>query len=129
MFPNPFAVYLHGTPNRVLFSLVERDVSSGCIRVESPVVLANFVLADNDRWTVQALNEIIEKGETRVVWLNHPIPVHLVYLTAWVDATGVIQFRRDIYDRDRDLERALSRRRTNQPLVLQLFRKQMPGGQ
>ena len=113
MFPNPFAVYLHGTPNRLLFNLVERDVSSGCIRVESPAVLANFVLAENDRWTVQALTEIIEKGDTRVIWLDHPIPVHLVYMTAWVNAKGVIQFRRDIYDRDRDLEQALGQRRAN----------------
>jgi murein L,D-transpeptidase YcbB/YkuD len=78
-------------------------------------------LAENDRWTVQALTEIIEKGDTRVIWLDHPIPVHLVYMTTWVNAKGVIQFRRDIYDRDRDLEQALGQRRANQPPAFTSF--------
>ena len=115
MFPNPFAVYLHDTPNHSLFNRVQRDSSSGCIRVESPAVLANFVLAGDERWTAEALTEAIEKGGTRTIRLNYPIPVHLLYMTAWADETGVIQFRNDIYDRDRDLERALNLRRPNKP--------------
>ena len=115
MFPNPFAVYLHDTPNRSLFKRVQRDFSSGCIRVEAPFVLADFVLAGDQRWTPNALTEAIEKGETRTIRLKHPVPVHLLYMTAWADETGVIQFRRDIYDRDRELDRALSRRRPNPP--------------
>ena len=115
MFPNPFAVYLHDTPNRSLFRRVQRDFSSGCIRVEAPLVLADFVLAGDGRWSPDALTEAIEKGETRTIRLKRPIPVHLLYMTAWVDETGVIQFRSDIYDRDRDLERALSRRRPTHP--------------
>ena len=115
MFPNQFAVYLHDTPNHSLFNRVQRDFSSGCIRVESPAVLANFVLEGDGRWTPDALTEIIEKGENRTIWLKHPVPVHLLYMTAWADERGVIQFRRDIYDRDRDLERALNQRRPNQP--------------
>jgi len=115
MFPNQFAVYLHDTPNRSLFKRVQRDFSSGCIRVEAPLPLADFVLAGDQRWPPIALTEAIEKGETRTIWLNHPVPVHLLYMTAWADETGVIQFRSDIYDRDRDLDRALSRRRPNPP--------------
>ena len=115
MFPNPFAVYLHDTPNRSLFKRVQRDFSSGCIRVEAPFVLANFVLAGDGRWTSDALSEAIGNGETRTIWLKRPVAVHLLYMTAWADKTGVIQFRRDIYDRDRDLDRALSRRRPNHP--------------
>lgn len=115
MFPNPFAVYLHDTPNRSLFKHVQRDFSSGCIRLESPLVLANFVLAGDKRWTPDTLTEAIEKGETRTIRLEHPVPVHLLYMTAWADKTGVIQFRSDIYDRDRDLERALNQRRPNHP--------------
>ncbi|MBC2709853.1 MAG: L,D-transpeptidase family protein [Desulfosarcina sp.] len=111
MFPNQFAVYLHDTPNRSLFNRVQRDFSSGCIRVEAPVVLANFVLAGDERWRPDALTEAIEEGETRTIWLSHPVPVHLLYMTAWADETGVIQFRSDIYNRDRDLERALTRSR------------------
>ena len=116
MFPNPFAVYLHDTPNRSLFNRVQRDFSSGCIRVEAPSVLANFVLAGDQRWTPSALTEAIEKGEPRTIRLNHPVLVHLLYMTAWTDEKGVIQFRSDIYDRDRDIEHALNQRRPNQPI-------------
>ncbi len=115
MFPNPFAVYLHDTPNRSLFKRVQRDFSSGCIRVEAPFVLADFVLAGDQRWTPNALTQTIKEGETRTIRLNHPVPVHLLYMTAWADETDVVQFRRDIYDRDRELDRALSRRRPNPP--------------
>jgi murein L,D-transpeptidase YcbB/YkuD len=115
MFPNPFAVYLHDTPNRSLFKRVQRDFSSGCIRVEAPFVLADFVLAGDKRWTPEALTEALEKGETRTIRLNHPVSVHLLYMTAWADEKGVIQFRSDIYDRDRELDRALGQRRPNRP--------------
>jgi murein L,D-transpeptidase YcbB/YkuD len=115
MFPNPFAVYLHDTPNRSLFKRVQRDFSSGCIRVEAPFVLADFVLAGDQRWTPDALTEALENGETRTIRLKQPVSVHLLYMTAWADETGVIQFRRDIYDRDRELDRALGQRRPNRP--------------
>jgi L,D-transpeptidase YcbB len=111
MFPNPFAVYLHDTPNRSLFKRVQRDLSSGCIRVEAPLVLANFVLEGDERWKPDKLTEAIKKGEPRTIWLKHPVPVHLLYMTAWADELGVIQFRKDIYNRDRDLEHALNQRK------------------
>jgi murein L,D-transpeptidase YcbB/YkuD len=115
MFPNQFAVYLHDTPNRSLFNQAQRDFSSGCIRVESPAALADFVLAGDGRWTPNGLAEMIEKGETRTIRLKQPVPVHLLYMTAWADETGDIQFRSDIYDRDKALEEALDRRRPNKP--------------
>ncbi len=115
MFPNQFAVYLHDTPNRSLFKRVQRDLSSGCIRVESPAALANFVLKGDEHWTPEALAEIIESGETRTIRIKHPLPVHLLYMTAWADETGVIQFRGDIYGRDQDLAQALNQRRPNSP--------------
>jgi murein L,D-transpeptidase YcbB/YkuD len=115
MFPNLFAVYLHDTPNRALFNRVQRDFSSGCIRVESPAALADFVLAGDDQWTPEVLAESIEKGKTRTIRLKQPVPVHLLYLTAWTDKTGDIQFRSDIYERDKALEAALDRRRPNNP--------------
>ncbi len=117
MFPNPFAVYLHDTPDRDLFNRIQRDFSSGCIRVEAPAVLANFVLAGDEKWVPDALAEAFEEGEPRTIQLKHPVPVHLLYMTAWVDETGRIQFRSDIYDRDRDLSRALGQRRPIPPIV------------
>jgi murein L,D-transpeptidase YcbB/YkuD len=111
MFPNEFAVYLHDTPERAHFNRVQRDLSSGCIRVESPVALADFVLAADGRWTAEMLTEVIEKGETRTISLISPVPVHLLYMTAWTDALDVLHFRRDIYHRDGQLAWALDQRR------------------
>lgn len=113
MFPNLFAVYLHGTPNHSLFNRVQRDLSSGCIRLESPNMLADFVLQGDGRWNLHQLNDILDKNETRVIHLSRPLPVHLLYMTAWVDSAGTLQFREDIYERDRDLAYALSLRRPN----------------
>jgi murein L,D-transpeptidase YcbB/YkuD len=76
------------------------------------------VLAQDDRWTPETLSEVIEQGATRTIRLAHPVPVHLLYMTAWADESGVIQFRNDIYNRDRDLARALGRRRPNPPPVV-----------
>ncbi|BBO89988.1 L,D-transpeptidase family protein [Desulfosarcina ovata] len=109
MFPNPFAIYLHDTPHRSLFRRAQRDFSSGCIRVEAPMALAHFVLAENPTWTDDKLTELIDSGETRTIRLRHPVPVHLVYMTAWTDETGSLQFRSDIYQRDRDLQKAFDR--------------------
>ena len=111
MFPNPFAVYLHDTPNHANFSRTQRDLSSGCIRVESPLDLARFALADEENDPARHLAEWLASGETRTVFIHRPLWVHLLYMTAFADDDGRIQFRRDIYDRDRDLQRAIDRRR------------------
>jgi murein L,D-transpeptidase YcbB/YkuD len=110
MFPNRFAVYLHDTPSRSLFKSVARDFSSGCIRVEQPVWLAEYVLKGQDGWTAEKIREVIERGENKVVSLHHPIDVHLLYWTAWAGREGSVQFRDDIYDRDRPLALALEER-------------------
>ena len=111
MFPNPFAVYLHDTPNRSLFRRAQRDFSSGCIRVEAPLALAAFVLAANADWPPDRISAQVASGETLTIRLARPLPVHLLYMTAWVDDTGRLQFRRDIYRHDRDLQQAFNRRR------------------
>lgn len=107
MFPNKFAVYLHDTPQRYMFERNQRDFSSGCIRIEAPVDLAAYVLRGDPRWTREAILAAIENGKTRTVWLPEPIPVHVLYWTAWVDGEGKLCFRRDVYDRDGPLARAL----------------------
>ena len=116
MFPNEFAVYLHDTPDHNLFNQVQRDLSSGCIRVEAPIALANFLLAEDLRWTPEALTELVEKGEPSKIRLRHPVPVHLLYMTAWADEGGIAQFRFDIYHWDGVLDRALNQQRPSQPL-------------
>jgi L,D-transpeptidase YcbB len=111
IFPNKFAVYLHDTPKRSLFKENNRDFSSGCIRVEEPIRLAVYLLQDDPSWTRERLMETIENKTPQIVGLKRPITVHIQYWTAWVDETGTLNFRHDIYDRDRPLDRALKERR------------------
>jgi murein L,D-transpeptidase YcbB/YkuD len=107
MFPNKFDVYLHDTPERGLFGRAVRDFSSGCIRVEKPVDLAEYVLRDDPNWTRDKLLAAMDGQETRVINLRSPLSVHLLYWTAWLGDDGRVQFRKDIYLRDAALYRAL----------------------
>lgn len=107
MFPNKFSVYLHDTPARELFARDARTFSSGCIRLEAPLDLAEHLLADVPGWSRDAIDRAVESGSERVVVLPNPVPVHLLYWTAWIDADGTRQFRDDIYGRDEPVLRAL----------------------
>jgi murein L,D-transpeptidase YcbB/YkuD len=107
MFPNRYDVYLHDTPSKGLFSRNVRAFSHGCIRIENPVGLAEYLLKDDPRWTRERISAAINKGTEQVVRLPRPLNVHLLYLTAWVDEEGIVQFRNDIYGRDKDLSDAL----------------------
>jgi murein L,D-transpeptidase YcbB/YkuD len=107
MFPNKFDVYLHDTPERGLFKRAARDFSSGCIRVEKPLELAEYILRDDPEWSREKLLAAIEAQETQVVSLRKPLSVHLLYWTAWLAEDGRAQFRQDIYLRDAALYRAL----------------------
>ena len=106
MLPNPHAIYLHDTPSRHLFRHPVRTFSSGCIRVEKPVQLANFVLGETAGVSGIDVQEAIETGENRTVSLPRTIPVYLLYLTSWVDDKGRAQFRDDVYGRDVLVQRA-----------------------
>jgi murein L,D-transpeptidase YcbB/YkuD len=114
MFPNKFSVYIHDTNHRALFDLERRDFSSGCIRVEDALGLADRLLRDDPEWTSERLETVLKTSRDRVLRLSDPIMVHLIYLTAWVDNEGVLQLREDIYDRDSVLDRALKRRSAHQ---------------
>ena len=108
MFPNPFNVYLHDTPHKELFQRTERAFSSGCIRVQKPLELAEYLLRDQPEYSKGQIRRIIESGVTQTVMLKKRPEVFLLYLTAWVDGNGGINFRRDIYERDRKLIDALA---------------------
>lgn len=110
MFPNKFAVYLHDTPQKSLFSKFQRGFSSGCIRVENAPALADYLLSGDPDWTQEMLMASLEGGSRQVVHVPNPIPIHLHYMTAWVDQDGTRHFRKDIYKRDRMLDRALQNR-------------------
>lgn len=108
MFPNEFDVYLHDTPADHLFAKAERDFSHGCIRLEKPIDLANYLLKDDPKWTPEAILEAIAAGEIKDIPIPKPLPVHILYFTAWVDDNGVVEFRRDVYGQDAKLEAALA---------------------
>jgi L,D-transpeptidase YcbB len=107
MLPNPYHVYLHDTPSRELFAKTERAFSSGCIRLEKPIELAEYLLRDDPRWSRQKILATIEKGSEQIVHLPTSIPVYLLYWTAWAGDDGVVHFRKDLYERDKVLDKAL----------------------
>lgn len=115
IFPNRFAVYLHDTPKRSLFNFTQRDFSSGCIRLEHAQALAAYLLKDQSGYSPKTIAAILSRGTRRVVHIPNPMPVHLIYMTAWVDHNNRLQFRNDIYRRDRDLNTALKQRPPDPP--------------
>jgi murein L,D-transpeptidase YcbB/YkuD len=100
LFPNKYDVYIHDTPADALFSRIGRAFSHGCVRVEEPETLAQYVLRGRPEWTPEAIVAAMRAGDERHVALDAPIPVHIVYLTAWVDAGGGLHFQKDIYGYD-----------------------------
>lgn len=110
MFPNPYNIYIHDTPGRSLFLRNERTFSSGCIRINKPFELARLLLEDQPNIDAENIREILDGGEPKTITLQQPIPIHIVYLTAWADDKGIAGFGNDVYHRDEPLIRALSRR-------------------
>ena len=127
MFNNPFGVYLHDTPTRAPFKYVNRAVSHGCVRVEKPILFAEYLLANNSRWTPDYIKiEIGQKvddqnivaefnskrselrknfsyGVTTEVRFDSKIPLFIDYYTVWVDEEGIFNLRDDVYGRDKIL--------------------------
>lgn len=99
-FHNAHAVYLHDTPSDSIFGRNFRAASSGCVRVENIEALLAWLLEGNDGWGRNAIDAIRESGKTETVQLAKPVPLHMVYITAWATADDVIQFRRDLYFKD-----------------------------
>ena len=100
MFPNPYLVYLHDTPSQSLFDRAERPFSSGCVRVQDALKLAELVLDEPSRWSRDSIAAVVAGGTLQNVTLKRKVPVLLAYWTAWVDSEGVMNFRRDIYGQD-----------------------------
>jgi murein L,D-transpeptidase YcbB/YkuD len=101
IFPNTFDVYLHDTNATALFNRLERGLSHGCVRVEEPHKLAQYVLRDQPEWTAEAIDAAMKSGQEKHVKLKAPIPVYILYKTAWVHDGGV-RFLKDLYGHDAD---------------------------
>lgn len=107
MLPNPYFVYLHDTPDKDLFERTDRSFSSGCIRVENVIGLAEHLLDDPGKWDAGAIANAIDSGRTRAVMLAHPMTTIVLYWTNEVDAAGKVYFSKDVYDRDQAVLEAL----------------------
>jgi len=103
--PNRFDVYLHDTPDKQIFNLANRRISHGCIRVQNPLEFAALLM----REPIDAIKEGIALGGTTRHGLPSPVPVFVVYQTAFADALGALQFRPDFYNRDDAIWRKLQR--------------------
>jgi len=100
IFPNGYDVYLHDTPSGNLFDRLTRTLSHGCVRVERPAELAGYLLQDQPEWTPELIAEAMHAEKEKRVPLKMPMPIHLLYWTAWTDSEGILQFRDDVYGYD-----------------------------
>jgi len=107
MFPNKHSVYLHDTSDPHLFKKERRGFSHGCIRIEKPMDMAEFVMRGSKDWSREKVAAVLKTKETTVAYLPKPIPVHILYFTAWGNGDGTVHFLEDIYRRDVRLEKAL----------------------
>jgi len=107
MFPNEHAIYLHDTPSRGLFAAQRRAFSHGCVRVDDPMRLGELAMGGAAAGWTQARLRALEGGVERTIFLPHPLAIHIEYFTAFVDQSGALQMRDDIYGHERRVETAL----------------------
>jgi murein L,D-transpeptidase YcbB/YkuD len=107
MFPNPYLVYLHDTPSQRLFENERRAFSSGCIRTERPLELAELLLAPSGNWNRASIDAAVSAGKTRTIRLTKPVPVLLLYWTVDRNDRDEIVFKPDPYGRDPKLLKAI----------------------
>lgn len=100
LFPNNYEIYLHDTPNRDLFSQSSRSLSHGCIRISEPKKMAQYLLREDNSWNSKNIDSAMHLTKEKWVTLKKTVPVYLVYFTAWVDKSGLLNFRKDIYGHD-----------------------------
>jgi murein L,D-transpeptidase YcbB/YkuD len=101
IFPNRSEVYLHDTPVRELFQKAKRSSSSGCVRLEKPLKLLKYLFRSGQGWNSEKIIAALNSGKTQILRLPESIPIYFLYWTAWVDDANRLNFRNDIYGRDK----------------------------
>ena len=101
IFPNRYNIYFHDTPAKTLFNKQNRAFSHGCIRIQKPFEMANYLLRDDEEWTDEKIKSAMNRSNEKWVKLDKAIPVYIIYLTSWVDKDGLVHFRDDIYGHDK----------------------------
>jgi len=103
LFPNSYNIYLHDTPSKSLFTESSRAFSHGCIRISEPAKLAGFLLRNSKNWDEQKIKAAMNSGKEQYVTLKEPVPVFIAYFTSFIDRNNLLNFRKDIYERDKPL--------------------------
>lgn len=103
IFPNKYIIYLHDTPAKQLFQRTTRAFSHGCIRLSDPFALASNLLVDKPEWSPEKIKAAMNADTERWVNVADPVPVYITYFTSWVDTSGKLNFRKDIYGHDERL--------------------------
>ena len=111
IFPNKDNIYLHHTSAPGLFSRGYRALSHGCVRVESPQALAQFVLQGDPQWPESRIRQVMDRRISQTAQVQEPLPVILTYLTAVIDEEGSLKFVPDVYGQDKRLKNALLKRK------------------
>jgi murein L,D-transpeptidase YcbB/YkuD len=104
IFPNNFNMYLHDSPAKSLFTRTRRTFSHGCMRVEDARWLAQFLLRNQPEWNEQTIDEAMHAEKEQIVNVKEKVSVYVVYLTAFVDSEGHLNFRDDIYSHDKKMK-------------------------
>ncbi|WP_447635091.1 L,D-transpeptidase family protein [Flavobacterium microcysteis] len=102
MFPNNYTVYLHDTNHREYFDKTNRSLSSGCVRVQNPLELTEYLLDDKKNWSLEKITETLKKEKTQSAKIKNDIAIYQLYWTAW-SHDNTLQFRPDIYTLDNAL--------------------------
>ena len=100
LFPNSFNIYFHDTNQKNLFNRDQRAYSHGCIRISDPVKMADYVLSDNAAWPPEKIDSAMNSGKEKYVRVKNPVPVLIMYYTAFTDEEGRLHFVNDVYDHD-----------------------------
>lgn len=108
LMPNPYQIFLHDTPSKHLFDSDTRAFSSGCIRVQQPDKLAEFLVDRQPDNSQERLQAALAGKQTRYIGLDRPLPVVVMYATIDLDAAGELAIARDLYDKDAQVLAALN---------------------
>lgn len=108
IFPNRFSIYLHDTNHRDFFEKPKRSLSSGCVRVDNPLELTEYLMDDAVNWNLEKITETLQSEKTKQINLNKEVSIHILYWTVWSEKNTLI-FRDDIYNLDADLYNQLGK--------------------
>ncbi len=103
IFPNSFNMYFHDTPAKSLFGQDKRAFSHGCVRLSEPQKMAEWLLRNDPAWPKEKIISAMNQTHETAVKLKEAIPVFIIYYTAWVDENGLLNFRDDVYEHDKEL--------------------------